>query len=281
MTAYRFCRTDDIALLVEAYEGCRGPEDGGEPPLDRAGFKALIREQDLWCSSCMVALEGRRPVGVLLGAKRAESTLVLALRVHPEHRRRGHGRHLLASLGQKLAILGPPRLVAEVPAEREAARALFAACGWNLEGRLLDWRRPAGAGAGPLDAPLVPATVEEAVASGLLRPACRAWSRDLAALARRGEAVIGLAAHSGERLEAVAFAVPAATDLQVLAAGHAESELGRLGLRLLFAELERRAPGGLRCPRLAPGELDAGLLADLGFRPGTEHLRFATAARAA
>src|SRR5436305_13953061 len=132
-----------MGLLVEAHERCRGPEDAGEPALDRDGFKRLVRDLDLGCSSCMVAFEGREPVGVLLGAKRAEATLVYALRVHPGHRRRGHGRHLLTSLSQKLAILGPPRLVAEVPAEREAACAIFSACGFQLEGRLIDWRRNA------------------------------------------------------------------------------------------------------------------------------------------
>ena len=91
MTAYRFCRTDDRALLVAAFESCRGPEDEGEPPLDNEGFKRLVRDLDLWCSSCMVAFEGRDAVGVLLGAKRATTTPVYGLRVHPEHRRQGHG----------------------------------------------------------------------------------------------------------------------------------------------------------------------------------------------
>ena len=44
MTAYRFCRTDDMGLLVEAHERCRGPEDAGEPALDRDGFKRLVRD---------------------------------------------------------------------------------------------------------------------------------------------------------------------------------------------------------------------------------------------
>src|SRR3954462_15114018 len=152
-----------MGLLVEAHERCRGPEDAGEPALDRDGFKRLVRDLDLWCSSCMVACEGRETVGVLLGAKRAEATLVYALRVHPKHRRREHGRHLLTSLSQKLAILGPPGLVAEIPAHRGAAGAAFTACGWTIGSRLTDWRRQAslkGAPSGAREA-LAPVSVAD------------------------------------------------------------------------------------------------------------------------
>jgi ribosomal protein S18 acetylase RimI-like enzyme len=287
VTAYRFCRTDDMGLLVAAYERCRGPEDAAAPALDRKGLKALVREQDLWCSSCMVALEGREPVGVLLGAKRAEATLVYGLRVHPGHRRRGHGRHLLTSLGQKLAILGPPRLVAEVPADRGAAQALFDACRWSREARLVDWRRLPAAGSAsasplPADAPLAPVTLAEAVASGLLRGGLRAWQRDLPSLGKRGERLIGIGFHSAERLEAVVFTAAAETGWEILAAGARDGEIGRSGLTVLLAELERR-PGGspLALSRVAPGEIDPVLLRELGFRPGAEHLLFASEAKAA
>ena len=80
-----------------------------------AAFKRSIRDLQVWCSSCMVAFSGSDPIGVLIGAKRPSGTLVHKIAVHPDHRRQGHGRHLLASLGSKLAILGPPRIVAEVP----------------------------------------------------------------------------------------------------------------------------------------------------------------------
>ncbi len=292
MTAYRFCRTDDMAMLVTAYEHCRGPEDADAPALDRAGFKALVRELDLWCSSCMVALEGREPVGVLLGAKRVDATLVYALRVHPAHRRRGHGRHLLTSLGQKLAILGPPRLVAEVPAERAPARALFTACSWQSEARFVDWRRAgttdlstsaAEAGA-RTDFPVAPISVEEATGSGLLRPGTRSWHRDLPALEKQGDGLLALGFHSLDRLEACLLARPARDDAgwEILAAGLSGSELGRLGLRILLDQQERRADGRpLLLSRVASAEIDPALLVELGFRRGPEHLLFATAAMAA
>lgn len=290
MTAYRFCRTDDMGLLADAYERCRGPEDEGEPALDRAGLKRLVRDLDLWCSSCMVAFEGREPVGVLLGAKRPEATLVHALRVHPEHRRRGHGRHLLTSLGQKLAILGPPRLVAEVPAGREAARAAFAACGWTVESRLTDWRRdapPAAAAAAASGAreALAPATFEDLAAAGLLECGPRCWGRDPASLAKRAERLSGLAFHSPDRIEAWALwdePEPPAGAFTLMAAGASPGTLGRLGLAVVLDEIGRLAGGApLLLPRAVPEELAPDLLADLGFSRGEEHLLFAGRAQAA
>ncbi|HEY0553106.1 MAG TPA: GNAT family N-acetyltransferase [Thermoanaerobaculia bacterium] len=276
MTAYRFCRSDDMGLLVEAHERCRGPEDAGEPALDRDGFKRLVRDLDLWCSSCMVAFEGREPVGVLLGAKRAEATLVYALRVHPQHRRREHGRHLLTSLSQKLAILGPPRLVAEVPADREAACAAFAACGWTIGSRLTDWRRQVSVNSAPSGAreALAPVSVEDLEAAGLLGTGRRCWQRDLPALEKHKEHLSGLACHSPDRIEAWALWDETGT---LWAAGAASGPFGRIGLSVILDEIN----SPVLLPRATPEELDADLLAELGFESGPEHLLFTRQAQAA
>jgi len=264
-----------MGLLVEAYERCRGPEDEGESPLDREGFKRLVRDLDLWCSSCMVAFEGREPVGVLLGAKRPETTLVYALRVHPEHRRRGHGRHLLTSLSQKLAILGPPQLVAEVPADREAARATFSACGWTIETRLTDWRRPAtreSTASGMREA-LAPVSYDDLAAAGLLAGS-RCWQRDLPSVAKQRGRLSGLALHSPDRIEAWALWDETGT---LWTAGAAPGPFGRIGLSVVLDEINTP----LLLARATPEELDANLLAELGFERGAEHLLFTSRAQAA
>jgi GNAT superfamily N-acetyltransferase len=278
-----------MARLVDAHARCRGPEDEGEPALDLAGFKRQVRDLDLWCSSCMLATEGEEPVAVLFGAKRASETLVHTVRVHPAHRRRGHARHLLTSLGQKLAILGPPRLVAEVPVARAPACALFAACGWRREERLVDRRRepepPAAtrsADAAGRELPVAPLVAAEAVASGLLGGRAAAWHRDPVALARAAEPAAGIGFYSPERLEACVLFRTGDDGCELVAVGAAAGELGRPALRLLLAELDRRNGGRpLRMERVADGEPAAGLLAELGFTPGREHVRFATEARAA
>src|SRR5262245_769921 len=130
MSSYRFCRTDDIGLLVDALNRCWAPHFPDEPRMTPAAFKRSIRDLQVWCSSCMVAFAGADPIGVLIGAKRPSGTLIHKIAVHPDHLRQGHARHLLDSLSSKLAILGPPRLVAEVPEAFAPACALFSECGY-------------------------------------------------------------------------------------------------------------------------------------------------------
>src|SRR6267142_1000359 len=139
MSAYRFCRTDDVALLVDALNRCWSPYFPGEPPMTPAAFKRTIRDLQVWCSSCMVAFSGSDPIGVLIGGKRPSGTLVHRIAVHPDHRRQGHGHHLLASLGSKLAILGPPRIIAEVPETLAPACELFSASEYVQEALLTDY----------------------------------------------------------------------------------------------------------------------------------------------
>src|SRR6478672_6807249 len=241
MSAYRFCRTDDIGLLVDALNRCRAPYVPGEPPMTAAAFKRSIRDLQVWCSSCMVSFSGSDPIGVLIGAKRPSGTLVHRIAVHPDHRRHGHGRHLLASLGSKLAILGPPRIVAEVPETLTSARALFSASGYVQEALLTDYvlhrdenderesanerqrvSHASGAGnrdtaservggAGGAKSPglhagrfVIPVTVDDLAANGLLGEAHPqvCWTHSVETLTARKDDIEGLAVASDERIEA-------------------------------------------------------------------------------
>jgi hypothetical protein len=188
-----------------------------------AAFKRSIRDLQVWCSSCMVAFSGSDPIGVLIGAKRPSGTLVHTIAVHPDHRRQGHGRHLLASLGSKLAILGPPRIIAEVPETLAPACALFSASGYVQEALLTDYvlqreeedsemrevvaapcpeRAPQGGASG--GGFVIPVTVDDLTANGLLGEAhpqvC--WKRSVETLTARKDDIAGLAVASDERIEA-------------------------------------------------------------------------------
>jgi GNAT superfamily N-acetyltransferase len=202
----------------------------------------------------MVAHEGAHPIGVLHACKRPQATLVLRLAVHPEHQRRGHGKHLLTSLSSKLAILGPRRLVAEVPGDRRAdLHAFLEACGYLEEATLTDWVREGSADTGPLEA-WAPVTVDQLMESGALEdlPGL-AWERATPTLIARKGVLHGLAAASAERIEAWALWREAGDTAEVWGARGVVPPLG----------WER-----VVIPELSEAEVPATALERGGFRPG-------------
>ena len=281
MSAYRFCRTDDIGLLVDALNRCWAPHFPGEPPTTPASFKRSIRDLQVWCSSCMVAFSGSDPIGVLIGAKRAGGTLIHKLAVHPDHVRQGHGRHLLTSLGSKLAILGPPRMVAEVPDTFDAAGGLFSASGYAQETFLTDYMLE------PVepDVPkvtgrfVIPVTVDDLAANDRLEaahsPGC--WERSGETLTARKEDLAGLGVASDERIEAYVLYTSAAE----IVALRSFVEDGGARLRQLLAQLRARGTETLRFPKVHPAEISKELLETLGFSSVGGHLIYAARARSA
>ena len=285
MSAYRFCRTDDIGLLVDALNRCWAPYFPDQPPMTPAAFKRLIRDLQVWCSSCMVAFAGADPIGVLIGAKRSSATLVHRIAVHPDHQRQGHGRHLLESLSSKLAILGPPRIVAEVPDTNAAARALFGACGYVEEAVLTDYVLEGdeefagheGAAVETVNRLTIPVTVDDLVANGLLnasRPRV-CWERSIETLIARKAEVDGLAVASDERLEAYLLYIKdtgelVAIDSLVSGEGH---------LTRLISQLPARGLNALRFPKVHPAEVSPERLQTLGFGSTAKYRLCATMAR--
>lgn len=287
MSGYRFCRTDDIGLLVDAQNRCWSPYFPDEPPMTPAAFKRSIRDLQVWCSSCMVAFSGSDPIGVLIGAKRPSATLVHRIAVHPDHRRQGHGRHLLDSLSSKLAILGPPRMVAEVPERLAEASELFSASGYVAEATLTDYVLP-HAETAALDAAsvrgtgrfVIPVTVDDLAANGLLEDAHpqMCWQRSVATLTARKDDIAGLAVASDERIEACILYVEQEEGPAEIVSLRAFGEDGGAHLKPLIAGLRARVTRAFRFPKVHPAEIPLEVLEALGFRPAGVHRLYAARA---
>jgi GNAT superfamily N-acetyltransferase len=283
MSAYRFCRTDDIGLLVDALNRCWAPHFPDEPLMTPAAFKRSIRDLQVWCSSCMVAFSGSDPIGVLIGAKRPSATLIHKIAVHPDHRRQGHGRHLLDSLGSKLAILGPPRIVAEVPESLAAACGLFGACGYVEEALLTDYvlqreQNDAREGVGMSDGGyVIPVTVDDLAANGLLEDdqpqVC--WERSVETFTARKDEIAGLAVASDERIEAYLLYME---DGEIISL---RSLVDDGGARLMQLLCQHRARGRktFRLAKVHPAEISKAWLETLGFSPAGGHLLCAATLR--
>jgi GNAT superfamily N-acetyltransferase len=203
MPAYRFCRSDDIGLLTDALNACYVVHFPELEPLSTDDFKREIRELNVWSSSCMVASADREPIAVVTGAKRERETLIHRIGVRPDFLRQGHARHLLESMSQKLAVLGPPQMVAEVPEDLPTVGSLFEAVGYRAEQRFADFTLamplapPARSGA------VSPASLDDLVRYEALDPfVARSWERALETLQNRKDQIRGLAIASDTRVEA-------------------------------------------------------------------------------
>jgi GNAT superfamily N-acetyltransferase len=303
VSSYRFCRTDDIGLLVDALNRCWLPYFPDQAAITPAAFKRSIRDLQVWCSSCMVAFSGSDTIGVLIGAKRPSGTLVHKIAVHPDHRRQGHGRHLLASLGSKLAILGPPRIVAEVPETLVPACELFRASGYVQEALLTDYVLPFDA-RGPTALPqgeqisqdvrgfVIPVTVDDLAANGLLEeappsPSASAgqvhpqvcWERSVESLTARKDDLAGLAVASDERIEAYILYVTRETQETEILLLRSFVEDGGARLKQLLAQLRAQGMETFRFSKAHPAEISKESLQTLGFRAVAAHRLYATTAR--
>lgn len=241
----------------------------------------------------MVAFAGSDPIGVLIGAKRPGGTLVHKIAVHPDHCRQGHGRHLLTSLGSKLAILGPPRIITEVPDTFGPACGLFNTSGFVQEALLTDyvWRRDeydvreGMSQANDRDGWFViPVTIDDLLANGLLGEAHpqACWERSIDTLTARKDDITGLAVASDERIEACLLYVKHGADPDSRAeivSLRSFADDGGAGLVQLLSQLPARGIKTLWFPKVHPADIAKECLETFGFRPAGGHLLYAATAR--
>jgi hypothetical protein len=234
----------------------------------------------------MVAFSGADAIGVLIGAKRPSGTLVHKIAVHPDHRRQGHGRHLLTSLGSKLAILGPPRIVAEVPETLAPACELFRAGGYVEEAVLTDYvlERLALSERGDaarVEGFVIPVTVDDLAANGLLGEADRqvCWNRSVETLTARKDDIAGLAVASDERIEAYLLYVKRGMEEKEILSLRSFIDDGGARLKQLLSQLRARGMETIRFAKVHPAEISKEWLETLGFSPAGGHLLYAARAR--
>jgi GNAT superfamily N-acetyltransferase len=282
MPSYRFCRPDDIPRLIAAIDACYRPHVPGEPPMTVERFRTEMKELSLWPSSCLLAREGDGAVAVLIATKRPEASSILRIGVLPGYERQGHGAHLLTSLSQKLAVLGPERLVVQLPRDRPDLHAFFAAVDYTREVPLTDWLRKVQP-ARPVPAELIqPISTQDADRHGLLAAAGpdRAWERQRSTLLARGGRLGGVAIVTPERVEACVLFDDQGDGVVDLWFAHSlDPSRQHTYLPLLFRHLAGLFPHHcLRLPRLHPGELSEELLIAQRFTPSATYHRWAAVA---
>jgi GNAT superfamily N-acetyltransferase len=135
MPLYRFCRPEDIPMIVQALNTCYDVHFPQHPAMTVAQFREEMGLISLWPSNTMVVLENNDPIAVIVGTKRPYGCWIAKLGVRSDHQRQGIGRYIVEALTRKLSIIGPRVISVDVPVDNEGTAAFFKHLGFETWGQ--------------------------------------------------------------------------------------------------------------------------------------------------
>ena len=193
MPSYRFCRPDDLELIVRAINQCCRIHETDTPEMTEERLKAHMTLFAVRPGNCMVALERQQPVAAVISTRREAGAWIQTLGCQPALQRRGVASQLVEALIRKIAIQRTEDITVDVPEDNDAALQFFQAVGFEERGRFVTLE-------GKPDSPGdLTGEVVQTPAAELLNsyeafhvfPAC--WERSADSLAGYGELLQGYA----------------------------------------------------------------------------------------
>ena len=268
MPSYRFCRPDDLTLIVRAINDCYRIHYPDEPAMTAARLKEQITLFAVRPGNCMVALERQQPVGVVVSTKRDYGVWIQALGCQPAFQRRGIASQLVEALLRKIAIQRAPLVTVDVPTNNTPARQFFEAVDFTIRGCYVSYQGFLTEMTG------VPGSIEVVPSPTLLAyyapfhttPAC--WERNAASLAGYGTLPQGYAYNAQGTVQGYLIHW-GNTILDLALAPHADAE------QVSAALLGRMRTAGYTHAILAKvpeGEPVGPVLVRLGFIPTADYL---------
>ena len=193
MPSYRFCRPDDLALIVRAINQCCRIHETGTPEMTEERLKTHMKLFAVRPGNCMVALERHQPVAAIISTRREAEAWIQTLGCQPPFQRRGIASQLVEALVRKIAIQRTEDIAVDVPEDNEAALQFFQSVGFEERGLLVTLEGTAVGPVGPSpEAVRAPAAdlLHHHAAFHALRTG---WERSADSLAGYGELLQGCA----------------------------------------------------------------------------------------
>jgi ribosomal protein S18 acetylase RimI-like enzyme len=132
MVAIRPCRAEEADAVLALWRAAYVRSEVIDTPED------VRRVVGAGAAEVLVAETDGRLVGSLIGTFDGWRAHLYRLAVHPDHRRRGVARALLAAVEQRLAARGARRLLALVDRDNAGAVAFWTAAGYaGDDGRMV------------------------------------------------------------------------------------------------------------------------------------------------
>ena len=193
MPSYRFCRPDDLALIVRAINQCCRIHESDAPEMTEERLKAHMTLFAMRPGNCMVALERQQPVAAIISTRREADAWIQTLGCQPAFQRRGIASQLVEALVRKIAIQRTEDITVDVPEDNDAAFNFFRSVGFEERGRLVTLAGEPEAASNPSGAVVQapPPALLNAYEAFHAVPAC--WERSVDSLAAYGELIQGYA----------------------------------------------------------------------------------------
>ena len=137
MPSYRFCRPDDLELIVRAINQCCRIHETDTPEMTEERLKAHMTLFAVRPGNCMVALERQQPVAAIISTRREAGAWIQTLGCQPAFQRRGVASQLVEALVRKIAIQRTEDITVDVPEDNDAALNFFQAVGFEERGRFV------------------------------------------------------------------------------------------------------------------------------------------------
>ena len=127
----RVCRLEDVKEVLELWRQADATPSVTDTPDD---LRRAVAES---LAHVLVAVAEGRLVGSIIGTFDGWRGNIYRLAVHPDYRRQGVARALLATVEKKLAEQGAKRVTALVEKEHERAMSFWEAVGYRMDERIV------------------------------------------------------------------------------------------------------------------------------------------------
>ena len=268
MPSYRFCRPDDLTLIIRAINSCYLMHYPDEPAMTEERLKEHMTLFQVRPGNCMVALEQQQPVGVVVSTKRDYGVWIQALGCQPAFQRRGIATQLIEALVRKIAIQRAPLVTVDVPRTNTPALRFFEAVHFTVRGHYVSYQgllTEMSGISGSLEA-VSPPDLLAYYAPFHTIPAC--WERNAETLAGYGTRPQGYAYYAQDMVQGYLIHRDN-TILDLALAPQADAQ------QVSAALLGRMRAAGCTYATLAKvpeGESIVPVLARLGFTPTADYL---------